>query len=244
LFVLGVFVSCDAKAQVLTAPRVADQLQDMPALKPKSATAGLAAPSAASTAESVPSGNPLWTIPLTRLAATRERPLFSPSRRPPPPPVVVAKAPPPPPPPPKPAEPEKPQILLVGTILGADGQRIGLFVAPGRNALRLKLGDDDKGWVLRAVRPRQVVLEKGQQSVVLELPQRDVKTAGVAPSQAPAVATNVVEPPVPTPSPSPSPSPPTPVVNPFAANQIETVLTPTPAFVNPFASQIQKARLR
>lgn len=244
LFVLGVFVSCDAKAQVLTAPRVADQLQDMPAPKPRSATAGLAAPSAASTAESVPSGNPLWTIPLTRLAATRERPLFSPSRRPPPP-VVVAKALPPPPPPPKPAEPEKPQILLVGTILGADGQRIGLFVAPGRNALRLKLGDDDKGWVLRAVRPRQVVLEKGQQSVVLELPQRDVKTtAGVPPSpapQAPAVATNVVEPPAPTPSPSSS----TPVVNPFAANQIETVLTPSPAFVNPFAAnQIQKARLR
>lgn len=244
LFVLGLFVSCDdAKAQVLTAPRVVDQLQDMPAPKPKSAAAGLAAPSATSTAESVPSGNPLWTIPLTRLAATRERPLFSPSRRPPPPPVVVAKAPPPPPPPPKPAEPEKPQLVLVGTILEAGGERIGLFVAPGRNGLRLKLGDDDKGWVLRAVRPRQVVLEKGQQSVVLELPQRDVKTAGVAPSpapQAPAVATNVVEPPVPT----PSPSPPTPVVNPFAANQIETVLTPTPAFVNPFASQIQKARLR
>jgi general secretion pathway protein N len=240
LFVLGLFASCDAKAEVLTAPRVVDQLQDMPAPKPKSVTAGLAAPSATSTAESVPSGNPLWTIPLTSLAATRERPLFSPSRRPPPPPVVVAKAAAPPPPPPKPAEPEKPQIVLVGTILGGDGERIGLFVAPGRNALRLKLGEDDKGWVLRAVRPRQVVLEKGQQSVVLELQQRDVRTAGVPPSpasQAPAVATNVVEPPVPTPPP--------PLVNPFAANQIETVLTPPPPPVNPFAgNQIQKARLR
>ncbi len=244
--VIGLFVFCDAKAQVLTAPRVVDQLQDLPAPKPKSDTAGLAAPSATSTRESVPSTNPLWTIPLTSLTTTRERPLFSPSRRPPPP-VVVAKAPaPPPPPPPKPAEPEKPEILLVGTILGAGGERIGLFVAPGRNSLRLKLGEDDKGWVLRAVRPRQVVLEKGQQSAVLELPRPDVRTAGLPPSppsQAPAVATNVVEPPVPTSPPPPPPS--QPLVNPFAANQIETVLTPAPPPVNPFAAnQIQKARLR
>src|SRR5258708_33146709 len=34
-------------------------------------------------------GNPLWAVPLDALSMTRERPLFSPSRRPPPP-VVVA----------------------------------------------------------------------------------------------------------------------------------------------------------
>jgi hypothetical protein len=223
LFGLGLFVVGDAKAQVSTAPRAVDQLQDMPAPKPKSAAAGPAAPSATSTAETVPSSNPLWTIPLASLTATRERPVFSPSRHPPPP-VVVAKAPPPPPPPPppKPAEPEKPQILLVGTILGADGQRIGLFVAPGRNGLRLKLGEDDSGWVLRAVRQRQVVLEKGQQRAVLELQPLDVRTGGIPPSppsQAPAAATKVVEPPVPT-APASAP-PPTPLVNPFAASQIQ-----------------------
>ena len=98
LFVLGLFVVGDAKAQVSTAPRAVDQLQDMPAPKPKSAAAGLAASSVTSTAVSVPSANPLWTIPLSSLTATRERPLFSPSRRPPQS-VVVAKAPPPPPPP-------------------------------------------------------------------------------------------------------------------------------------------------
>src|ERR1700756_873862 len=37
-----------------------------------------------------PSGNPLWGIPLRVLTATRERPLFSPSRRPPAPPAVAA----------------------------------------------------------------------------------------------------------------------------------------------------------
>jgi general secretion pathway protein N len=137
-------------------------------------------------------------------------------------------------------EPEKPQLSLVGTILGENGERIGLFVNPAdRNALRLKLGEDHKGWVLRTVRPRQVVLKKGQQSAVLELPQRDVQTAGL-PSPplpaAPAAATNVVEPPVPTPPP--------PVANPFAVGQIQMVVTPPLQLVNPVAAgQIQKARL-
>src|SRR5262249_59935905 len=48
-------------------------------------------------------GNPLWAVPLSALTVTRDRPLFSASRRPPPPagvappPVVRAKPPPPPP---------------------------------------------------------------------------------------------------------------------------------------------------
>jgi general secretion pathway protein N len=239
LFVFGLFGVGDAKAQVSTATGAVDQLQDMPAPKPKSAAAGLAAPSATATADSVPSANPLWTIPLGSLTATRERPLFSPSRRPPPP-VVVAKAPPPPPPPPKPAEPEKPQLSLVGTVLGENWERIGLFVNPAdRNAVRLRLGEDHKGWVLRAVRPRQVVLEKGQQRAVLELPQRDVRTGGLPSpppspplSAAPAAATNVVGPPAPT--------PPQPIVNPFAENQLPTPPSPP---VNPFTVNFQKARL-
>src|SRR5690348_5378824 len=33
--------------------------------------------------KSRPTGNPLWSIPLSALAATRERPIFSASRRPP-----------------------------------------------------------------------------------------------------------------------------------------------------------------
>src|SRR5579871_6921448 len=63
------------------------------------------------------SANPLWAIPLKQLSVTRDRPIFSPSRRPPPPatptyvaPVAVRT-------PPKPKEPEKPSITLVGTIL-------------------------------------------------------------------------------------------------------------------------------
>ena len=108
-----------------------------------------------------------------------------------------------------------------------------------RNSLRLKLGEDHKGWVLRAVRPRQVVLEKGQQIVVLELPQRDVRIGGLPSptpslplSATPSAATSVVKPSVPTPS----------RVNPFAADQNGMV---PPPLGNSFAGgRIQKARLR
>ena len=61
-------------------------------------------------------GNPLWTVPLSALSATRDRPLFSASRRPPivavpivaPPPKQEVLAPPP---------PERPLLTLIGTIV-------------------------------------------------------------------------------------------------------------------------------
>ena len=101
------------------------------------------------------SANPLWEIPLTSLSGTRERPIFSPSRRPPPPAVVaipVAKD----SPPPMPPRVERPQLSLVGTIAG-DGQSFGIFVdQTTAAALRLKLGEDYQGWRLQAVQGREV----------------------------------------------------------------------------------------
>ena len=70
-------------------------------------------------------GNPLWALPLERLSITRERPIFSPSRRPPTPaptyvaPVAVRQ-------PATPPEPERPAVSLIGTVIGADVQ-IGIF---------------------------------------------------------------------------------------------------------------------
>src|SRR5580693_1150799 len=60
--------------------------------------------------------NPLWAIPLSALAATRTRPLFTPSRRPPAPVVanVPRPAPRPAPAPPPPPVPEHPNLTLVG----------------------------------------------------------------------------------------------------------------------------------
>jgi hypothetical protein len=137
-----------------------------------------AAPAPASV-EHVPSANPLWGIPLQQLSATRQRPLFAPSRRPPPPVVAYQLASAPPPPPPKPAEPEKPRLSLVGTIAaGADG--IGVFqdLASSGSVLRLKMGEGHDGWVLRAVQRREVTLQKGSQVAVLTLPLPEMSKPG------------------------------------------------------------------
>jgi hypothetical protein len=116
-------------------------------------------------------GNPLWALALKQLSTTRDRPIFSPSRRPPPPatptyvaPVAVRQ-------PAKPAEPERPAITLLGTIIGTD-DRIGVFVETStQNFVRLRVGDDHEGWVLRLIKAREVTLVKDRDQVaVLELP--------------------------------------------------------------------------
>lgn len=130
------------------------------------------APTAAPRAErpADPTGNPLWAIPLSSLTATRERPIFLPSRRPPAPavantPVVVAR----PPPPPR-AEPEQPPLTLVGVIAG-DQEGFGVFLDQAtNNVVRLKTGQDHQGWVLRSVKAREVTLEKDRQTSTLTLP--------------------------------------------------------------------------
>jgi len=116
--------------------------------------------------------NPLWGIPLATLSATRERPLFTPSRRPPAPPVVAAPRLPPPPrlaaPPP---EPEHLRLVLIGTVIGS-AEGIGIFLdQPTQRMIRLRLGEQHSGWVLRAVRAREVTLEKGQRVEILSLPR-------------------------------------------------------------------------
>jgi general secretion pathway protein N len=115
-----------------------------------------------------PAGNPLWAVPLSSLTATRERPIFLPSRRAPAPavagtPVVVA-------PPPPPAEPEQPPLTLVGVIAG-DTEGFAVFLDPASNsAVRLKTGQDHQGWVLRSVKGREATLEKNKRSATLTLP--------------------------------------------------------------------------
>jgi general secretion pathway protein N len=117
--------------------------------------------------------NPLWVIPLDDLRATRERPLFSVSRRPPPPPVVAAAPVVSAPPPPPPAEPEKPQVTLVGVVRG-EKEDIGVFINQmDQSVIRLRVGQDDHGWVERSVDLRAATLQKDNQQVKLELPARD-----------------------------------------------------------------------
>jgi hypothetical protein len=115
------------------------------------------------------SANPLWAIPLAKLSDTRDRPVFSPSRRPPP--SAVDTRPTPAPPPPRKREVERPPLSLVGTV-ASDEQGFGIFLdLSTKQPLRLKLGEDYQGWKLRVVRGQQVSMEKDQQITVLTLPE-------------------------------------------------------------------------
>jgi general secretion pathway protein N len=139
-------------------------------------------PRGAKRAEAEKGLNPLWGIPVSMLNATQERPLFAPSRRPPPPPAVAEAAPPPPPPtPPLPAEPEKPQFTLVGTVTG-EPQGIAVVRDQTTSALvRVRAGETISGWSLRSVDSRAMTVEKDRQVVTLTLPAPGNAAGGLTP---------------------------------------------------------------
>jgi general secretion pathway protein N len=131
---------------------------------------------------SEPSANPLWAIPLSRLTATRDRPLFLPSRRAPAPSLAAAPAAAPAPPAPPPAEPERPALTLVGAI-ASETEGFAVFVDQATNTvIRLRTGQDHQGWVLRAVKGREATLVKASVSTTLMLPEPGNFGATVAPA--------------------------------------------------------------
>jgi len=90
--------------------------------------------------------------PLDRLSATRERPLFSPSRRPTP-------APPPPPPEAAPVAvvPQPPNVQLFGIVVDDEGARA--IVRSGAEKVdRVQIGDDIGGWKVSQIEGRRLVL--------------------------------------------------------------------------------------
>ncbi|HUN95525.1 MAG TPA: hypothetical protein VMU69_04710 [Bradyrhizobium sp.] len=123
-----------------------------------------------------PSANPLWAIPLSQLPETRERPIFSPSRRPPPVAAVANAV--PVKPPPRKREVRPPQLSLVGTISSED-ESFGIFLDQAtKAALRLRVGEDYQGWRLQAIRGREVTMQKDEQTAVLTLPEPGVNSSG------------------------------------------------------------------
>lgn len=94
--------------------------------------------------------NPLAAQPLDRMSSTRERPLFSPTRRPPAPPPIVAAPPPPPPPP--------PDVALLGVVMDGEEARAVVRAGPGAKTLRVGIGDDIGGWKVGQIEARQLVL--------------------------------------------------------------------------------------
>jgi general secretion pathway protein N len=114
-----------------------------------------------------PVGNPVWAVPLSQLSATRDRPIFSPSRRPPAPlplPVVAKVV-----EPAKPSKPEGPPLILVGTVAGGDSG-IAVFVEQAtESVIRLRVNENHQGWILRSIQGREVTLLKDHKSSVLAL---------------------------------------------------------------------------
>jgi general secretion pathway protein N len=136
-------------------------------------------PKSSESGNEMAAGNPLWAISIEVLAATRDRPLFSPTRRPPAPPVfavaaaVPARAQPP-------AEPERPPLLLIGTVAG-EAKAIAVFLDQKTNrTVRLRGGQSQYGWVLGAVYRKEVVLHKDHAIFYLPL-----SAAAAAPAASP-----------------------------------------------------------
>ena len=122
-------------------------------------------PAQVSSDASMPAGRAVLPVPLSKLSMTRDRPIFSPSRRPPPllaPPVVAKRV--------EPAKPpEQPPLILVGTVAGGDSA-IAVFVEQStENTVRLRVNESHQGWTLRSIEGREVTLLKDRKSSVLAL---------------------------------------------------------------------------
>lgn len=117
----------------------------------------------------LPSGNPLWSVPLSVLTATQERPIFSASRRPPPRIVAGPRIEPEIAAPVKKPEPERPALALIGAVLG-ESDAIAVFLdRTNQKIVRLRAGETHLGWVLSSVLRREVTLKKDDQVEVLSL---------------------------------------------------------------------------
>jgi general secretion pathway protein N len=102
---------------------------------------------------------------LEALTATRERPLFSPTRRPPPPPPALEAA--VAPPAAAPLVPP-PQLILSGIVFGSQQMAI-VKHAQDPAATSLRLGSAIDGWIVSAIDPRAIVLRRDTRSVTIEL---------------------------------------------------------------------------
>jgi general secretion pathway protein N len=108
--------------------------------------------------------SPLAAYPLDRLSATRQRPLFSPGRRPPAPPPAptIAAAPPPPP-------PQPPKLILFGIVMDADDAHAIVGTGTADKTRRVRIGDDIGGWKVTQIEGRKLVLSLNDRSATFTL---------------------------------------------------------------------------
>lgn len=98
-----------------------------------------------------------------KLAATRQRPLFSPTRRPPPeekqaPATDVQRQP--------------PDLVLNAIILGPGVRTALLKRGRDAKALPASTGTDIDGWLVTEIAPSHVILARSTKTITLEFPKR------------------------------------------------------------------------
>jgi general secretion pathway protein N len=145
-------------------------------------------------AQPLPSGNPLWAVPLSALSATGERPIFSASRRPPRPAVVA-----PPPPPPMAAAaptapPAPPPLALLGAVVGTGDAIAVLLDRTTQKIIRLRQGESHGGWEVSSVQPREVTLRQAERTETLALQRIDGGPGGPAAPGVPGLPPPMVYP--------------------------------------------------
>jgi hypothetical protein len=143
-----------------------------------------------------PAASPLAAQPLDRFSATRDRPLFSPTRHPP---AVAAVAPAPPPPPPPP-----PNVALLGVVMDGEQAQAVIRAGPTAKVLRVSIGDDIGGWKVGQIEERKLVLLlNGRTATFTMFSGNNVKHWPNATTAAPHPAANQTapnEPPSPVPA--------------------------------------------
>jgi hypothetical protein len=125
------------------------------------------------------SGNPVAKVPLDRLSDTRNRPVFSRSRRPPAPPApaaIAARV--------EPASqplplPSPPGVALFGIVVGPQGARAYIATGAADRIIGVRPGDDVSGWTVTAITQSNLVLSRAERSATFTLfsPDNATRTA-------------------------------------------------------------------
>ncbi|GLR85447.1 hypothetical protein GCM10007857_21580 [Bradyrhizobium iriomotense] len=142
---------------------------------------------AQSASKPVPRGNPLWSVPLSALTATEERPIFSATRRPPPRAVAASPSDEAPAPLPPKATEAPLQLVLVGAVVG-EGDAIAILMdRTDQKVIRMRQGESRAGWSLSSVQPREVTFKHGDRSEVLALQRLEAPAPQPGPGGAAAI---------------------------------------------------------
>jgi general secretion pathway protein N len=138
-------------------------------------------------------------ISLDDLSATRERPLFSPSRRPRVNNVEVAVAPPPPPPPPPEAPAPAPNLTFLGTFESPTEVGAAVQIPPNDKPTIVRFGTYINGWRVIDISRHRLVLAYQDRKAVFTLFNRPGDSNGETPGAAPSVGQQFRPPPAITP---------------------------------------------